>query len=263
MAGWFSGSSSAASKKTSTTSKSSSVPMPQEWPCACEHCFGIISKLPGPSPSPVVEGSISSTSNPLPTQKKDGKWNWQAAAKSLGEAPQGYTRYPFLEQYAQNVLKLEQHQIKRLRVDDLRKVLQQRRIVIPEIFDAPDSDYEGPREFTASSSTSTSSTSTATTIGSSPSAPQQSAAAALDINLLAEKITEALRLTHSKNKKKKRGKHRGRNRRVHESSDSDQGEEEENPAENAEEQDEDDQERDSREQEEEQEERPRRGGRRH
>src|SRR4051812_7198970 len=98
MASWFSGPSSSSTKKekekekvpTTTTKHQNNVP--QEWPCACEHCFGIISKLPAPVTD---KNKDKDKDSPLTSAAKP---TWQAAARLLGQTPVGYTRYPFLEQ---------------------------------------------------------------------------------------------------------------------------------------------------------------------
>lgn len=234
MTSWFSGGASA--KKTQAPKQQ--TPPNQEWPCACEHCYGIISKLPAPS------GEVKEVK-----EAKKEKPTWQAAARLLGALPQGYSRYPFLEQYAENVLQLQRHQVLRLRIQDLKTVLSQKRIVLPELFDYPEADYEGPKEAPPAAPT---------TVIHAVAAPVASVGGGgLDVDLLVSKLTEALSSSQKKKKKDKKKKKHHRRRREEAEEAEEAQEEEDGEGEDPEEGEEGEEE-----EEEVQEERRRGGGRR-
>lgn len=207
MTSWFG--SSHNNNSGAAKSAKASVAVTQEWPCSCDHCFSVISKLP-PPPAPSAPAATTTASfngkldKDVVKEAKEApksKPTWQAAAKVLGQMPGvHYVRYPFLEQYAENVFKFDKHQILRIRVQDLRTQLQKMKVLIPEILDYPAAEYEGPREAPLLTNTATPST---TVAASGP---------VLDMDALVAKLAEALR---QQKKERKRHGHSSRRRHHH------------------------------------------------
>lgn len=228
---WFSSSSSSAKKNAAPVPPPPPPPAPltpqvaipldnlqqplQEWICGCDHCLSLISKLPLKEKEKDRETTTAAKTS---TKEKDAKGEkplWSAAVKLMnGQSPVGYSRFPFLELYAENVLNLQKHQVLRLRIQDIKTIFQRRKIIVPELFDYPDSEYVGPRSSSSSSSPLQASqplppSSVPVSTASPVPPPVIAPVPVLDVDALVAKLQAVLQKPKHK-KKSKRDKHHRR-----------------------------------------------------
>lgn len=131
--------------------------------CTCDHCLEQLQKKSAapvsppsttkaaPAPVPVPP---TTTTSPSTAPKKEGP-SFEEAAKLLGVVPHaGYSRFPFLEQYAERALQIKREFIQRIRIEDLKLIFQRRHLIVPPLFLHAEKDYVGPRIVTLPSSAS-------------------------------------------------------------------------------------------------------------
>lgn len=190
--------------------------------CVCDHCLEVLGKSTNDKTSTKTDTTKSAASSETTktTTTATTKPSWQQTVKLLGENPKGYDRYPFLEKYAERVLQLGKPAIDRIRIEDLKQILQRRGIIVPESFLHPTAAYEGPR-------TMPSDVPPAAAASSGTLAAATSSAASFPVDEFVSKLTTGLATVLVELKRKKKQERMIKRRFYQQEPEEEEGEDEE------------------------------------